>query len=85
MEIDLFELMKETSFNKMITIKKLSEISEKSLKECKEILDPLYEKYNQEFMCDAAVPTLDTQAILEAILYELREINSTLDDIRNKI
>lgn len=47
MQINISELMKETGYNRILTIKKLKNITDKTLQDCKNIVTPYCDFYNK--------------------------------------
>lgn len=88
MEIDIYALMEETDFKKILTIKKLHEITGKDIKECANIVNPYYEIKNvssEQITVEKNNETDTAADILYLILEEIRESNRKLENLENSI
>ena len=90
--IDLYALMEKTGFHKNKTLLELSQLTGKSCKECKSIVDDAYAELEKKSVSknsasenvEAVDPSdLDTNTILISILEELRESNWRLSRIED--
>lgn len=88
MEIDIYALMEETDFKRIITIKKLHELTGKDLKECTNIVTPFYEaktEIQEELVLKEKFEPNSVSDILYLILEEIREGNRKLENIEDAI
>ncbi|HIT89349.1 MAG TPA: hypothetical protein IAC41_02880 [Candidatus Merdenecus merdavium] len=88
MEIDIYALMEETDFKRMITIKKLHELTGKDLKECTNIVTPFYEanaEIQEASVLKEKFEPDSVSDILYLILEEIREGNRKLENIEDAI
>ena len=88
MEIDIYALMEETDFKRIITIKKLHELTGKDLKECNNIVTPFYEakaEIQEELVLKEKFEPNSVSDILYLILEEIRECNRKLENIEDAI
>ncbi len=88
MEIDIGSLMEETDFKRMLTVKKLHELTGKSLKECANIVTPFYEakaEIQEESVLKEKFEPNSVSDILYLILEEIREGNRKLEYIEDAI
>lgn len=88
MEIDIYALMEETDFKRMITIKKLHELTGKDLKECTNIVTPFYEakaEIQEVSVLKEKFESDSVSDILYLILEEIREGNRKLENIEDAI
>lgn len=88
MEIDIYALMEETEFKRMLTVKRLNELTGKSLKECTNIVTPFYEakaEIQEESVLKEKFKPDSVSDILYLILDEIRESNRKLEDIHDAI
>lgn len=88
MEIDIYALMEETNFKRMLTVKRLHELTGKSLKECTDIVTSFYEakaEIQEKSVLKENFEPNSVSDILYLILEEIRESNRKLEDIHNTI
>lgn len=88
MEINIYDLMEATGFQRMLTIKKLHEITGQDLKECTNIVTPFYEtmdEIQEKSIQEEKMEPNSVSDILCLILEEIREGNRKLESIEDAI